>query len=76
MLFYTVVSEISTNATRGVAISLLNTGVFLFNTVMLFIPYLFTTVLSASFYTYLWILPFFIVFSILLLYFVKDSTNQ
>ncbi len=75
MLFYTIVSEISTNATRGVAISVTNTAVFIFNTLMLFIPYLFLTVLSTSFYTYLWILPFFIIFSILLLYFVKDSAS-
>jgi len=73
MLFYTVVSEISTDSTRGVAISVLNTAVFLFNTLMLFIPYLFITLLSTEFYTYLWILPFFIMFSILLVYFVKDT---
>ena len=76
MLFYTIVSEISTNATRGVAISVTNTAVFLFNTLMLFIPYLFLTVFSTNFYTYLWILPFFILLSILLLYFVKDSYTQ
>jgi MFS family permease len=74
MLFYTIASENSTNATRGVAISVVNTGVFLFNTVMLFIPYLFVTVLSTNFFTYLWILPFFVVLSILLLYFIKDSS--
>ena len=73
MLLYTVVSEISTNATRGVAISVTNTAVFLFNTVMLFSPYLFLTLSSTHFYTYLWIMPFFLTFSILLLYFIKDS---
>lgn len=73
MLLYTVVSEISTNATRGVAISVTNTTVFLFNAALLFIPYFFVTHLSDKFFTYLWILPFFIIFSILLLYFVKDS---
>ncbi|MDR3477668.1 MAG: MFS transporter [Gammaproteobacteria bacterium] len=74
MLFYTMVSEMSNNATRGVAISVLNTAVFLFNTFMLFIPYLFITVISGDFFTYLWILPFFILFSILILYFIKDTS--
>lgn len=74
MLFYTVVSEICTNKTRGVGISVTNTAVFLFNTLMLFIPYLFVTRLSTHFYTYLWVLPFFILFSIFLLYFIKDSS--
>lgn len=74
MLFYTMVSEISSDKTRGVAISVLNTAVFLFNTLMLFIPYLFVTVISSNFFTYLWILPFFILLSILLLYFIKDSS--
>lgn len=73
MLFYTIVNEISPGNTRGVAISVLNTAVFLFNTLMLFIPYLFVTVLSKEFFTYLWILPFCIMLSILLLYFIKDS---
>jgi MFS family permease len=74
MLFYTLVSEYSTNATRGVGISVLNTAVFLFNTLMMFIPYLFITTESADFFTYLWVLPFFILISILLLYFIKDSS--
>jgi MFS family permease len=73
MLFYTIVSEISPSATRGVAISDLNSTVYLFNTFMLFIPYLFITLTSTQFFTYLWILPFFILLSILLLYFIKDS---
>lgn len=73
MLFYTIVNEIATNNTRGVAISFLNTSVFLFNTVMLFIPYLFVTLISKQFFTYLWILPFFILLSLLLISFIKDS---
>ncbi len=73
MLFYTMVSEFSTNNTRGVAISVLNTAVFLFNTLLLFIPYLFVTSISKDFFTYLWILPFFVIFSLLLLYFIKDT---
>ena len=73
MLFYTMVSEIATDSTRGVAISVLNTAVFLFNTLMLFVPYLFITVISKEFFTYLWILPFCTLFSILLVYFIKDT---
>lgn len=73
MLFYTVVSEISTNSTRGVALSVTNTGVFLFNSLLMFIPYLFVTQISSMFFTYLWILPFCIIISILLTYFVKES---
>ncbi|WP_298624070.1 nitrate/nitrite transporter [uncultured Legionella sp.] len=74
MLFYTLVSEHSTDATRGVSISVLNTAVFLFNSLMMFIPYLFITKLSQDFFTYLWVLPFFILLSILILYFIKDSS--
>ncbi len=73
MLYYTVVSEISSNSTRGVALSVTNTGVFLFNTVLMFIPYVFITTTSSMFFTYLWLLPFFIIISILLTYFIKDS---
>lgn len=73
MLFYTIVSEISSDSTRGVAISTLNTAVFLFNTILLFIPYLFLTVTSTQFFTYLWVLPFFVLLSMLLIYFVKDT---
>lgn len=73
MLFYTMVSEFSTNNTRGVAISVLNTAVFLFNTLILFIPYLFITEFSKTFFTYLWVLPFFLMISLLLLYFTKDT---
>lgn len=75
MLFYTMVSEMSNNSIRGVALSVLNTAVFLMNTLMLFIPYLFVTTRSKEFFTYLWILPFFILFSLLLLYFIKDTFN-
>jgi MFS family permease len=73
MLFYTIVSEISSDSTRGVAISFLNTGVFIFNTLMLFIPYLFITSISKEFFTYLWVLPFCSLISIMLLYFIKDT---
>lgn len=73
MLFYTVVSEIATDSTRGVALSVTNTGAFLMNAMMMFIPYLFITKISKMFFTYLWILPFSIMFSILVLYFIKES---
>lgn len=76
MLFYTIASEISSNATRGVAISVVNTTVFLFNTLMLFVPYLFITQDSKQFFTYLWMLPVFVMISILLIYFIKDSYTQ
>lgn len=76
MLFYTMISEMATNQTRGVAISVLNTSVFLFNTFMLFIPYLFVTNLSKEFFTYLWVLPFSVIFSLLLLYFIKDTYRK
>ena len=76
MLFYTMVSEIATNKTRGVAIGVLNTAVFLFNTFMLFIPYVFVTVASKEFFSYLWVLPFFVVVSLLLLYFIRDTYSS
>lgn len=76
MLFYAIVSEITSDHTRGVALSVLNTAVFLFNTIMLFIPYLFVTKLSPQFFTYLWILPFCVLFSLLLLYFIKDPLSS
>ncbi len=73
MLFYTIVSEISTDSERGVALGLLNTTVFLFNTCLLFIPRIFITAASTEFFTYLWILPFLILISILALYFIRDT---
>jgi len=76
MIFYTIVSEISSNETRGVAVSVLNTAVYLFNTFILFIPYLFFTAFSQQFFTYLWLLPFFILISILLMYFIKNSYGK
>ncbi|HVV69076.1 MAG TPA: MFS transporter [Gammaproteobacteria bacterium] len=75
MLFYTIVSEVSSNATRGVALSVTNTAVFLFNTLIIFVPYLFVTSTSNLFFTYLWLLPFCVMFSLLLLYFIKDKRS-
>lgn len=76
MLFYTVVSEISSNETRGVALSVTNTGVFLFYTVLMFIPYLLITSVSTTFFTYLWVLPFFLILSIMLNYFINESYQR
>lgn len=73
MLYYTLISEISSNATRGVALSITNTAVFLMNTLLMFIPYLFVTATSTFFFTYLWTLPFFILLSLLLIYFINET---
>ena len=76
MLYYTCVSELSENSTRGVALGLVNTLVFLFNSFLLFLPRLFITETSLSFFTYLWILPFCVMISVLLAYFVKETYKQ
>jgi nitrate/nitrite transporter NarK len=73
MLFYTVVSEITNFSIRGVALSVLNTGVFLFNAILLFLPYLLINARSPSFFSYLWILPVSVLLSILIVYFIKES---
>jgi MFS family permease len=73
MLIYTMVSEMSDNNTRGIALSIANTSVFLSNALFLLIPYLFTTVTSTSFFTFLWVLPFCVMISILLIYFIEDT---
>jgi MFS family permease len=73
MLFYTMVSELSSDSTRGVALSVTNTGAFMLNALMMFIPYLFITSSSTQFFSYLWILPCFILIAILLVYFIKDT---
>lgn len=76
MLFYTLVSESSSDNTRGVAFSLINTWVFLSNTLLMFIPYLFITTASKQFFTYLWVLPFSVMIALLLLYFIKDTYSE
>lgn len=73
MLFYTVVKEDSPLGARGLALSIINTAVFLFDSIMLLIPYIFVTSISTQFFTYLWILPFCVMISILLLYFMRES---
>ncbi|NNM58992.1 MAG: MFS transporter [Legionellales bacterium] len=76
MLFYTVVSELSTDNTRGVALSVLNTAIFITNTIMMFTPLIFITLISTTFFTYLWILPFCTLISVLLVYFVRETFQK
>lgn len=73
MLYYTCISEISSSNTRAVALGLINTTVFIFNTLLLFIPQLFITKTSKSYFTYLWVLPACVLISIFLAYFVKET---
>ncbi len=76
MLFITMVSEMSSKSTRGVALSVTNTVVFLYNSFMLVIPYLSITSISHEFFTYLWVLPFCVMISILLLYFINETYSE
>lgn len=76
MLYYTCVSELSSENTRAVALGLINTSVFIFNTALLFIPQLFITPMSQSYFTYLWILPVFVLISIFLGYFAKETSPK
>lgn len=76
MLFYTTASELSSNNTRAVALSVVNTAVFLFNSLLLFLPYFSITEASTTFFTYLWILPFCMMISLLLAYFVKETYTK
>lgn len=75
MLFYTVVKETTAESTRGVALSITNTAVFLFNSFMLLIPHIFVTSISTQFFTYLWVLPFFVMIAILLNYFIQETKS-
>jgi len=72
-LIYTIVSEMSSNTTRGVALSITNTTIFLFNTIMLLVPYAFITKTSTQFFTYLWILPFCVMIAILFSAYIKET---
>jgi len=76
MLFYTCASELATDQTRAVALGVINTAVFIFNSLLLFIPRLFITNSSESFFTYLWILPVCVLVSILISYFVKETYQK
>ncbi len=76
MLYYTCISEISSNNTRAVALGLINTTVFLFNTMLLFLPQLFITKSSPNYFTSLWVLPVCVLLSIFLGYFVKETFSK
>jgi len=76
MLYYTCVSELSKDNTRAINLSVVNTAVFLFNSLLLFIPYFFITKDSQSFFTYLWVLPSCVMVSMLLIYFVKETYKE
>lgn len=76
MLFYTVVSEISSDDTRAISLSIINTAVFLFNSLLMFIPRVFITAQSNLFFTFLWVLPFFLMASLLILYFIKETYHE
>lgn len=76
MLFYTCASELATDQTRAVALGVINTAVFIFNSLLLFIPRLFITNTSESFFTYLWVLPVCVLISILVSYFVKETYKK
>lgn len=75
MLYYTCVSELSSQNTRAVALGLINTSVFIFNTALLFIPQFFITQTSTSYFTYLWILPVSVLISIFVGYFTKETSQ-
>lgn len=73
MLYYTCISELASQNTRALALGLINTFVFIFNTALLFIPQFFITEASTSYFTYLWILPVCVLISIFCGYFVKET---
>jgi MFS family permease len=73
MLYYTCVSELSSSNTRAVGLGLINTFVFIFNTMFLFIPQLLITNTSPTYFTYLWVLPVSVLISIFFAYFVKET---
>jgi len=73
MLYYTNINEIASNSTRAVALGLINTCVFIFNTLLLFIPQLFITKTSNTYFTYLWVLPACVLIAIFFGYFVKET---
>lgn len=73
MLYYTCISEICSSNTRAVALGLINTCVFIFNTALLFIPQFIATKDSPSYSTSLWILPVCVLISVFFAYFVKET---
>lgn len=75
MLYYTCVSELSSAGTRAVALGLINTCVFIFNTALLFLPQFFVTQTSQSYFTTLWVLPVCVLISIFCAYFIKETAR-
>lgn len=73
MLYYTCVSEISSDSIRAIALGLINTCVFVLNTLLLFIPQLFTPKASSTHFISLWVLPVVLLLSIFLSYFIKET---
>jgi MFS family permease len=73
MLYYTCISEISSSNTRAVALGLINSSVFIFNTLLLFLPQFLITRTSKTYFTYLWVLPVCVLVSIFLAHFVKET---
>jgi len=76
MLYYTSVSELSSSATRALALGLVNTFVFVFNTMFLFLPQFFITKQSTTYATSLWVLPVSVLVSIFLAYFIKETCSK
>ncbi|MEM1244264.1 MAG: hypothetical protein AAGG80_05525, partial [Pseudomonadota bacterium] len=75
MLYYTMVSEIFDLSFKGVALSVTNTGVFIFNSLLLFIPHP-LLLANSKYLPSVWILPTFLVISIIALKFIKDTYNK
>ncbi len=75
MLYYTIVSEIFDLSFKGVALSVTNTGVFIFNSFLMFIPYPLLEI-SPTYFTSLWILPAFVVISLGSLNFIRETYDK
>ena len=74
-LFYTIAADMVPKHLTGIALSVVNTVVFLVNTLLLSLPYALKTDTS-SFYNTLWLFPFFVVLSIGLIAFIKQSDKN
>lgn len=74
-LFYTIAAEMVPKHLTGIALSVVNTVVFLVNTLLLSLPYVFKTETS-TFYNTLWLFPFCIVLSIGLLVYLKSPKTD
>ncbi|MFC2101750.1 nitrate/nitrite transporter [Bacteroidota bacterium] len=74
-LFYTIAAEMVPKHLTGIALSVVNTVVFLVNTLLLSLPYVFKTATS-TFYNTLWLFPFCIVLSIGLLVYLKSPKTD